>query len=227
MPPGRASWPGVNCSERWGNNAMGITTTVIVQALLEHLRITALALALSVLVGIPLGVHIARERFLAGPVLAVVSAIQTVPSVALLGSLLPLFGIGIKPALVALFLYSLLPIVRNTFAGISQVDPAAIEAARGMGMSDWQILHHVTLPQSLPVLMAGLRTSTVLSVGVATLAALIGAGGLGTFIFRGIAMVNSQMVLAGAIPAAVLALALDGLLAFVERWLTPTGLREN
>jgi osmoprotectant transport system permease protein len=205
---------------------MGITMAAIVQALLEHLQITALALALAVLVGVPLGVHIARERFLSGPVLAAVSGIQTVPSVALLGFLIPLFGIGIKPALVALFLYSLLPIVRNTFAGVSQVDPAAIEAAQGMGMSDLQILRHITVPQSLPVLMAGIRTATVLSVGVATLAALIGAGGLGTFIFRGIAMVNSQMVLAGAIPAAALALALDGLLALVERWLTPTGLRE-
>lgn len=206
---------------------MGITTAAIVQALLEHLQITSLALALAVLVGIPLGIHIARERFLAGPVLAVVSAIQTVPSVALLGFLIPLFGIGIKPALVALFLYSLLPIVRNTFAGVSQVDPAAIEAAQGMGMSDRQILRHVTIPQSLPVLMAGIRTATVLSVGVATLAAYIGAGGLGAFIFRGITMVNSQMVLAGAIPAAALALVLDGLLALVERWLTPTGLRED
>lgn len=204
---------------------MGISSATILQALLQHLELTALTVALGVLIGVPLGVHIARERFLAGPVLAVVSTIQTVPSVALLGFLIPLYGIGIRPALVALFLYSLLPIVRNTFAGVSQVDASAIEAARGMGMRDGQILLHVTIPQSLPVLMAGIRTAAVLSVGVATLAALIGAGGLGTFIFRGIAMVNSKIVLAGAIPAAVLALVLDGLLALVERLLTPAGMR--
>ena len=204
---------------------MGISSANILQALLQHLQITALTVALGVLIGVPLGVHIARERFLAGPVLAVVSTIQTVPSVALLGFLIPLYGIGIRPALVALFLYSLLPIVRNTFAGVSQVDASAIEAARGMGMRDGQILLHVTIPQSLPVLMAGIRTASVLSVGVATLAALIGAGGLGTFIFRGIAMVNSKIVLAGAIPAAALALVLDGLLSLVERLLTPAGMR--
>ena len=147
------------------------------------------------------------------------------PFVALLGFLIPLFGIGMKPAIVALFLYSLLPIVRNTYTGITQVDAAAVEAARGMGMRDRQILLRVTIPQALPVLMAGIRTATVLCVGVATLAALIGAGGLGTFIFRGISMLNTPMVLAGAIPAGVLALALDGLLALALRWLTPPGLR--
>jgi osmoprotectant transport system permease protein len=152
---------------------------------------------------------------------------QTIPSVALLGFLIPLFGIGTKPAIVALFLYSLLPIVRNTYTGIEQVDPAAIEAARGMGMRDRQILFRVTIPQALPVVMAGLRTATVSCVGIATLAALIGAGGLGTFIFRGISMLNTPMVLAGAIPAAVLALTLDGLLALVARWITPVGLRRD
>src|SRR5262249_46349688 len=135
--------------------------------------------------------------------------------------------IGARPAIVALFLYALLPIVRNTHAALARVDPAALEAARGMGMRDWQILREVTLPQALPVIMAGVRTATVLSVGVATLAALVGGGGLGTFIFRGIAMVDSRTVLAGAIPTALLALALDGLLALVERVLTPRGLRDE
>lgn len=198
---------------------------VLLHALAEHLQLTAVAVAMAALIGIPVGIHIARERFLSGPVLAVVSAIQTIPSVALLGFLIPVLGIGAKPAILALFLYALLPIVRNTFIGIDQVDAAAVEAARGMGMRDHQILTRVTIPQSLPVLMAGVRTSAVLSVGVATLAALIGAGGLGTFIFRGIAMVNTRMVLTGAVPAAVLALALDGLLAVLERWITPKGLR--
>ncbi|HVH47340.1 MAG TPA: ABC transporter permease [Labilithrix sp.] len=206
---------------------MGITTEVVLLALLEHLELTAVALLLAAILAIPLGIHIARARFLAGPVLAVVSAMQTIPSVALLGFLIPLFGIGTKPAIVALFLYSLLPIVRNTYTGIEQVDPAAIEAARGMGMRDRQILFRVTIPQALPVVMAGLRTATVSCVGIATLAALIGAGGLGTFIFRGISMLNTPMVLAGAIPAAVLALTLDGLLALVARWITPVGLRRD
>src|SRR5262245_27591357 len=138
---------------------MAVSTTVMLRALLEHLELTAAALLLATLLGVPLGIHIARARFLAGPVLAVVSAIQTIPSVALLGFLIPFFGIGMKPAIVVLFLYSLLPIVRNTYTGISGVDPAAIEAARGMGMRDRQILFRVTIPQALPVLMAGLRTA--------------------------------------------------------------------
>ena len=207
---------------------MGITTSMLLTALIEHLELTAAALVLATLIGVPLGVHIARARFLSGPVLAVVSTIQTIPSVALLGFLIPLFGsIGTKPAVVALFLYSLLPIVRNTYTGIVGVDAAAIEAARGMGMRDAQILFRVTIPQALPVLMAGLRTATVLCVGITTVAALVGAGGLGSFVFRGIAMLNTRMILAGAIPAGLLALALDVLLAGVERWITPPGLRRG
>lgn len=206
---------------------MGITTALVLHALVEHLELTFIALFLAILIGVPLGIHIARARFLSGPVLAVVSTIQTIPSVALLGFLIPLLGIGMKPAIVALFLYSLLPIVRNTFIGIDRVDPAAIEAARGMGMRDRQILFRVMIPQALPVLMAGIRTATVMCVGITTLAALIGAGGLGTFIFRGIAMLNTPMVLAGAVPAGLLALGLDGLLALLEKRITPPGLRED
>jgi osmoprotectant transport system permease protein len=160
-------------------------------------------------------------------VLAVVSALQTIPSLALLGFLIPILGIGARPAIVALFVYALLPIVANTHAALGRVDPASVDAARGMGMRELQILRDVTLPQALPVIMAGVRTATVFSVGVATLAALVGAGGLGTFIFRGIAMVNPRMVLAGAIPTAVLALVLDGLLALLGRALTPRGLRDE
>jgi osmoprotectant transport system permease protein len=206
---------------------MGIDAAVLLRSLAEHLELTAAAVFLATLIGVPLGVHIARARFLSGPVLAFVSALQTIPSVALLGFLIPIFGIGAKPAIVVLFLYSLLPIVRNTYTGIVGVDAATIEAARGMGMRDRQILFRVTIPQALPVLMAGLRTATVLCVGVTTVAALVGAGGLGSFIFRGIAMLNTRMILAGAIPAAVLALALDFALAGVERWITPPGLRKD
>jgi len=201
--------------------------TSIARATLEHLELTALAVALAVLIGVPLGAYLIRERFLAGPVLAAVGAIQTVPSLALLGLLIPLLGIGEKPALLALFLYALLPIVRNTYAGLGSVEPAALEAARGMGMTPLQVLRKVRLPLAFPVVMGGIRTSTVINVGVATLAALIGAGGLGEFIFRGIAMVDTKTVLMGALPAALLALVLDGLLALVERRSVPPGLRRG
>jgi osmoprotectant transport system permease protein len=203
---------------------MNVDRAALVTATLEHLELTAVAVAIAIVIGVPLGAYLVRERFLAGPVLAVIGVIQTVPSLALLGLLIPLLGIGEKPALLALFLYALLPIVRNTFAGLDGIDPAAIDAARGMGMSERQILTKVSLPLALPVVMGGIRTSTVINVGVATLAALIGAGGLGKFIFRGIAMVDAKTVLAGAIPAALLALLLDGLLALLERRLTPRGL---
>jgi osmoprotectant transport system permease protein len=205
----------------------GVPAAALVQALIDHLRLTGIALLLAIAVGVPLGVHLARARFLAGPVLAVLSTIQTIPSVALLGFLIPLLGIGARPSILALFAYALLPITRNTYTGLSQVDPMAIEAARGIGMREPQILTRVMIPQSLPVLMAGVRTSTVLSVAIATLGALIGAGGLGTFIFQGISAVNTPMILAGAIPTALLALLLDGLLAMLERALTPPGLRRR
>ncbi len=206
---------------------MGVTTDSLLRALAEHLELTAISLVIAIAIGVPLGIHIARARFLAGPVLALISTIQTIPSIAFLGFLIPFLGIGIKPAVVVLFLYSLLPIVRNTYTGIVGVDAAATEAARGMGMRERQILLRVTIPQALPVLMAGVRTATVLCVGVTTVAALIGAGGLGSFIFRGIAMLNTKMILAGAVPAGALALVLDLTLAGVERWITPPGLRKG
>lgn len=199
----------------------------LLSATLEHVELTALAVAIAVAIGVPLGAYLTRERFLAGPVLAAISVIQTVPSVALLGLLIPLFGIGEKPALLALFCYALLPIVRNTYAGLDSVDPAAIEAARGMGLRESQIVRKIALPQAMPVVFSGIRTATVISVGVATLAALIGAGGLGKFIFRGIAMVDMKTVLLGAIPAALLALVLDVGLAVLEKRLVPAGLREE
>ena len=206
---------------------MEISSAVLWAETLQHLKLVALAMGLATLVGVPLGIHLTRERIIEGPVLAGVSVIQTIPSLALLGFLIPLFGIGEKPALLALFLYALLPIVRNTVSGVRSVDPASIEAGYGMGMREHQVLARVTLPQALPVIMAGVRTATVLTVAVATLCAFVGAGGLGTFIFRGIAMVNTKMVLAGAIPAAVLALVLDGLLALCERALQPASSTER
>jgi osmoprotectant transport system permease protein len=186
----------------------------------EHVRITLISVALAIAIGIPLGMILIKVRQLAAPVIGATSVIQTIPSLALLGFMIPLLGIGIKPAIVALFLYALLPIVRNTYTGIDQVDPSLVEAGKGMGMTGGQMLSKVQVPLALPVIMAGIRTSTVINVGVATLCAFIGAGGLGELIFRGIAMVNSQMILAGAVPAAVLALVFDGVLGLIEKGLT-------
>lgn len=150
---------------------------------------------------------------------------QTVPSLALLGFMIPIFGIGIKTAIAALFLYSLLPIIRNTYAGIKDVDKATTEAAKGMGMTSRQVLFKVELPLAIPVMMAGIRTAAVINVGTATLAAFIGAGGLGDFIFLGITRGIDGLILLGAIPAALLAIVLEILLSSVERWTTPEGLR--
>lgn len=197
----------------------------IAQATLEHLLLTGASVLLATVLGVALGVYVARFRRLAGPVLAFVGLLQTIPSLALLGVLVPLLGVGVKPALVALFLYALLPIVRNTYVGIDGVDPRAIDAARGMGMTEAEILRLVALPQAVSVIMGGVRTATVISVGVATLAGFVGAGGLGDLINQGLAMVDWGRIAMGAVPAAVLALGLDGLLAMAERRLVPAGMR--
>ncbi|MEM6992419.1 MAG: ABC transporter permease [Myxococcota bacterium] len=191
----------------------------------EHLWLTGISVGLAIAVGVPLGAWIVRHRFLSGPVLAAVGVIQTIPSLALLGLFVPLLGVGVAPALVALFLYALLPIVRATFTGLDGVDPRALDAARGMGMTPAQVLRQVALPQALPVIMSGVRTSTVINVGVATLAGFIGAGGLGALINMGLAMVDWQRIAMGAVPAAALALALDFALSRIERRLVPRGLR--
>ncbi len=191
----------------------------ILEQTVEHIGLTVVALAIAVFIGLPLGILLTRYKKLSPSVLGVTGIIQTIPSVALLGFLLPLLGIGVTPAVVALFLYALLPIVRNTFTGIEEVDASVKEAARGMGMSDIQILGKVELPLAVPVIFAGIRTATVINVGVATLCALIASGGLGEFIFRGIALNNMNMILAGAIPAALLALILDGLLSIVQKYI--------
>lgn len=189
----------------------------LVEQTLTHVGLTFVSLLLALLIGLPLGILIARKTRLASGVLGVAGVLQTVPSVALLGFLIPLLGIGIGPALVALFLYALLPIIRNTFVGITEVSPSVIEAARGVGMTDGQILTKVQLPLALPVIFAGVRTATVINVGVATLAAYVAAGGLGEFIFGGIALSNVNMMLAGAIPAALLAIGFDFGLARLQK----------
>ncbi len=195
------------------------------QATWEHLWLTGASVGSATLIGVPLGLWIVRYRFLSGTVLAGVGVLQTIPSLALLGLLVPVLGVGVAPALVALFLYALLPIVRATYTGLSGVDPRALDAARGMGMTPGQVLRTVALPQALPVIMSGVRTSTVINVGVATLAGFIGAGGLGGLINMGLAMVDWQRIAMGAVPAALLALLLDAGLARLERWLVPRGMK--
>lgn len=182
-----------------------------------HIGLTMISLIIAILISVPIGTFIARKEKFAGPILGFAGVLQTIPSIALLGVMIPFLGIGPKPAILALFLYALLPIIRNTYTGITEVSKVVIDAARGMGMSKWQILFKVELPLAFPVLMAGIRTATVINVGVATLAAYIAAGGLGEFIFGGIALNNSNMILAGAIPAALLAIILDFLLSRVQK----------
>jgi len=192
----------------------------VLELTLEHLGIVAASILLSVLVGIPLGILISRRAGWDKPVLGGANIIQTIPSLALFGFLLPLPWIGARAgrlAVLALTLYALLPLIRNTYAGIKGVDPAVVEAGRGMGMTGRQLLWQVELPLALGVILAGVRVATVTSVGLATIAAAIGAGGLGEYIFRGLAMVNNQLILVGAIPAALLALLADFSLGWMER----------
>ncbi len=199
----------------------------VLEATGEHIGLTAVSVAIAVVIGVPLGTYLVRHRFLAAPVLGFVGMLQTIPSLALLGLLIPVLGIGVKPALLALFLYALLPIVQNTFSGLDSVDRSIVDAARGMGMEERQILRRITLPLARPVILAGIRTSTTISIGVATLAAYVGAGGLGDFIFRGISMVNMELVSIGAIPAALLAIVTHIGLGWAERWVTPRGMRKS
>jgi osmoprotectant transport system permease protein len=188
---------------------LGLQAGKLGEQTLEHVGLTVISLFLAVLIGMPVGLLITRKLKAAGSVLGFAGVLQTIPSIALLGFLIPVLGIGPKPAVFALFLYSLLPIIRNTFIGVTEVSKPVKEAARGMGMTDWQMLTRVELPLALPVIFAGIRTAAVLNVGVATLAAYIAAGGLGEFIFGGIALNHTPMILAGAIPAALLALLFD------------------
>lgn len=192
----------------------------ILQSSLQHLWLVTISMLLAVAIGLPLGVAITRCPWLSKPILGGANVAETIPSLALFGFLLPVPWLGERAdrlAIAALTLYALLPIIRNTVAGIQSVDPSVRESARGMGMTDPQILLRLELPLSLPVLLGGVRVATVWTVGIATIAAAIGAGGLGEFIFRGLAMVDNRLILAGAIPAAILALVADLILGLIER----------
>jgi osmoprotectant transport system permease protein len=196
----------------------------ILELTLEHLWLVGVSTLLAALIGIPLGVLSAQWPVWNKPVLGTANIVQTIPSLALFGFLLPVPWIGERAdrlAILALTLYALLPIIRNTYTGIRGVDPAVVEAGRGMGLTDRQLLWQVELPLSLSVILSGVRVAVVVSVGLATIAAAIGAGGLGEFIFRGLAMVNNQLILAGAIPAAILALCADFGIGWLERRLRP------
>jgi osmoprotectant transport system permease protein len=192
----------------------------ILSATLDHLALVVIAMAFAIAIAVPLGMLIVQHRHLRAIALGVASVFQTIPSLALFGFLIPIpfiGGIGRRTAIVALVLYAILPILRNTYVGLTGIDPAILEAADAMGMTSTQILLRVRLPLALSVILAGIRTATVITIGVATIAAAIGAGGLGTFIFRGVAMVNDSVILAGAIPAALLAIFADLLLGLLER----------
>ena len=196
----------------------------ILQATIEHVWLVAATMLLSIAIGVPLGILVARRPWLSKPILGSANVAETIPSLALLGFFLTVPWLGARAdrlTIAALTLYALLPIIRNTATGITGVEPAVREAARGMGMTERQILFHVELPLSVSTMLAGIRVATVLTIGIATIAAAVGAGGLGEFIFRGLAMVNNQLILAGAVPAALLALVADFLLSLLERRLRP------
>jgi len=187
---------------------------------LEHVGLVGASMAISLAIGLPLGIALVSRPRLQRWVIGAANVVQTIPSLALFGFLIPvpwIGGIGASTAIVALSLYALLPILRNTITGIAEVDPAVVESARGMGMTSRQVLWQVQLPLSMGVIMAGVRVATVVTIGVATIAAAIGAGGLGVFIFRGVAMASNPVILAGALPAALLAVAADLLLGLLER----------
>ena len=192
----------------------------ILSATIDHIVIVVVAMLIAILIGVPLGMFIVQRPAPRAVALGIANIFQTIPSLALFGFLIPIpfiGGIGKRTAIVALVLYALLPILRNTYVGLTGIDPAILEAADAMGMTRAQILFRVRFPLSLAVILAGIRTATIITIGVATIAAAIGAGGLGTFIFRGVALVSDSLILAGAIPAAILALLADFLLGLVER----------
>ena len=196
----------------------------VLELTLEHLWLVGVSTLFAMLIGIPLGILIAHRQRFNRPVLVSANIIQTIPSLALFGFLLPLPWLGERAdrlAILALTLYSLLPIIRNTYAGIRGVDPSVVEAGKGMGLTESQLLFQVELPLASSVILSGVRTAVVISVGLATIAAAIGAGGLGEFIFRGLAMVDNAVILAGAVPAALLALLADFLVGSLERRLRP------
>ncbi|RCX20997.1 osmoprotectant transport system permease protein [Anaerobacterium chartisolvens] len=198
---------------------------MILDATLQHIFISVLSVVIGALIAIPLGIWLTRKKRIAKPVMAAVGIIQTIPSLVLFGLAMPLLGIGIQTGLIVMVLYSILPILRNTYTGIQEVEQKYVEASRGMGMSNFQILTNVELPLALPVIIAGIRISTVYIISWATIAALINAGGLGDLIFTGLQTYNYNMILSGAIPACILAVLMGAVIGGLQKAVTPKGLR--
>jgi len=199
----------------------------ILNLLMQHIQLTIFSIMIAVAIAIPLGILIVRYRKLAGPVIGFTNIVQSIPSLALLGFLIPILGIGSKPAIIMVVMYSLLPIVKSTYTGLTNIDPSLIEAAKGMGLTETQVLLKVRFPLAMPIIMSGVRISSVTAVGLMTIAAFIGAGGLGYLVFSGVSTVNNNMILAGAIPACILAILLDVIIGKVEDVVVPVGIRIN
>lgn len=201
--------------------------STLIRLIWEHLYISGISLILGVVVAVPAGILLTRAGKTADVVMNVVSILQTIPSLALLALMIPIFGVGQLPAIIALFLYSLLPILRNTYTGIAGVNPGLVDAGKGMGMTDWQLIRQVELPQAAPVIMAGIRLSTTYVIAWTTLASYIGAGGLGDFIFNGLNLYIPELIIGGTIPVTILALITDFVLRIVENKVSPVNIKES
>jgi osmoprotectant transport system permease protein len=199
----------------------------ILSLVVEHIRLTAFSVGLAILIGVPLGIIISYAKKMSRPVLGVANIIQAVPSMALLGFMIPFLGIGMVPAVAAVVMYSLLPIIKNTYTGVENINPETLEAAKGIGLTPAQVLAKVQIPLALPVIMTGVRVASVTAVGLMTMAAFIGAGGLGFLVFSGIRSVNNYQIIAGAVPACLLALFVDFLFGAVEKLVTPVSLQKG
>ncbi|BDG81593.1 MULTISPECIES: glycine betaine/carnitine/choline/choline sulfate ABC transporter permease OpuCB [Bacillus] len=191
----------------------------------EHLYISLIAVVLGIIVAVPLGVLLTRMKKGAGAVIGVVNIVQTLPSLAILAFFIPLLGVGKVPAIVALFFYSVLPILRNTYTGIKGVNKNLLESGKGIGMTGWEQIRLVEIPLAIPIIMAGIRTSTIYLIGWATLASFIGGGGLGDYIFIGLNLYQPEYIIGGAVPVTILAIIIDYVLAVTERKVTPKGLQ--
>ncbi|WP_343035060.1 ABC transporter permease [Sporosarcina jiandibaonis] len=194
---------------------------LLITGLLQHIFMTVVTMSIVLIIAVPLGIYLTKNAKLADSIIGITGVFQTIPSIALFGFLLPVVGIGLRPTIIALVMFGLLPVLRNVYTGINEVDEHLVSAGKGMGMTDRQILTMIELPLALPVIMAGIRTATVMTIGVATIAAFIGAGGLGEIIFRGVSLMRNELILAGAIPAAAFALIADFSLKRIEIWVSP------
>ena len=197
----------------------------IITLFIQHLGLTILSVILAVIIGVPLGISITKSEKISKPVLLIANGIQAIPSIALLGFLIPFIGIGSPPAVIMVVLYSLLPIIKNTYTGLSNINPDTVECAKGIGLTNKEILKLIKLPLAMPVIMAGIRIASVTAVGLMTIASFVGAGGLGYLVFAGIQTTNNALILSGAVPAAILALVIDFITSKIEKSVTPNGIK--